>query len=272
MPAWRRHFSAQGSRRPSAHRRRLRTACPGPRRRRHGAGGPGDAAAPGSPGDTRDAGRVRPAGAVACRVGVRMRPPGRPGTGPSPCAGRGRRGWTVPRSFAPMGAGVPSGRAESRARGKVRVAGTMECDRDPDRFRQSRVDAIVAAARPYPPEGRTGSTGSRSGWASPRPMTTDGLPPDRPAPRAPGGGPGGRPQHAGADAGPGDGTPGDGTPDGKAGRLPDPRIRPRPSRQEGTRPLSRARVSRGGTAPPAPTGACAPRSTTAPAAPARWSA
>ncbi|QDO43707.1 FAD-binding oxidoreductase [Streptomyces sp. RLB3-17] len=177
MPAWRRHFSAQGSRRPSAHRRRLRTACPGPRRRRHGAGGPGDAAAPGSPGDTRDAGRVRPAGAVACRVGVRMRPPGRPGTGPSPCAGRGRRGWTVPRSFAPMGAGVPSGRAESRARGKVRVAGTMECDRDPDRFRQSRVDAIVAAARPYPPGGGADWEHREQEWMGPRPMTTDGLPP-----------------------------------------------------------------------------------------------
>lgn len=127
----------------------------------------------------------------------------------------------------------------------------MECDRDPDRFRQSRVDAIVAAARPYPPGGADWERREQE-WMGPRPMTTDGLPLIGPLPGRPGGGPGGRPQHAGADAGPGDGTPGDGTPDGKAGRLPAPRIRPRPSRQEGTRPLCRARVSPGGTAPPAP--------------------
>ncbi|MFE2471844.1 FAD-dependent oxidoreductase [Streptomyces mirabilis] len=151
-----------------------------PRRR-----GPRGCRGAGVPGDARDVGRVRPAGAVACRVGVRMRPPGRPGTGPSPCAGRGRRGWTVPRSFAPMGAGVPSGRAESRARGKVRVAGTMECDRDPDRFRQSRVDAIVAAARPYPPGG--GGLGAQgAGVDGPAPHDHGRPPPDGPLPGRPG--------------------------------------------------------------------------------------
>ncbi|MFJ9478991.1 NAD(P)/FAD-dependent oxidoreductase [Streptomyces mirabilis] len=152
----------------------------------------GDATAPGArgcrgagvPGDARDAGRVRPAGAVACRVGVRVSPPVRPGTGPSPCAGRGRRGWTVPRTFAPMGAGVPSGRAESRARGKVRVAGTMEFDRDPDRFRQSRVDAIVAAARPCLPEADWEHREQE--WMGPRPMTTGGLPLIGPLPGRPG--------------------------------------------------------------------------------------
>ncbi|MFF0130169.1 NAD(P)/FAD-dependent oxidoreductase [Streptomyces mirabilis] len=123
-------------------------------------------------------------GAVACRVGVRVSPPVRPGTGPSPCAGRGRRGWTVPRTFAPMGAGVPSGRAESRARGKVRVAGTMEFDRDPDRFRQSRVDAIVAAARPCLP-GADWEHREQE-WMGPRPMTTDGLPLIGPLPGRPG--------------------------------------------------------------------------------------
>ncbi|MFE7270534.1 hypothetical protein [Streptomyces sp. NPDC057623] len=36
-----------------------------------------------------------------------------------------------------------------------RVAGTMEFDRDPDRFRQGRVEALVAAARPYLPGAAT---------------------------------------------------------------------------------------------------------------------
>lgn len=83
-----------------------------------------------------------------------------------------------------MGAGVPSGRAESRARGKVRVAGTMECDRDPDRFRQSRVDAIVAAARPSLPEADWEHREQE--WMGPRPMTTDGLPLTGPLPGHPG--------------------------------------------------------------------------------------
>ncbi|MEU6572438.1 FAD-binding oxidoreductase [Streptomyces sp. NPDC046805] len=56
----------------------------------------------------------------------------------------------------------------------VRVAGTMEFDRDPDRLRQGRVDAIVAAARPYLP----GADWERreQEWMGPRPMTPDGLP------------------------------------------------------------------------------------------------
>ncbi|MEU9456078.1 FAD-dependent oxidoreductase [Streptomyces sp. NPDC048277] len=57
---------------------------------------------------------------------------------------------------------------------QVRVAGTMEFDRDPDRFRQRRVDAIVAAARPCLPGADWEARESE--WMGPRPMTPDGLP------------------------------------------------------------------------------------------------
>ncbi|MFC9628023.1 hypothetical protein ACFTY8_01760 [Streptomyces mirabilis] len=56
----------------------------------------------------------------------------------------------------------------------MRVAGTREFDRDPDRFRQSRVDAIVAAARPYLPEADWDH--GEQEWMGPRLMSTDGLP------------------------------------------------------------------------------------------------
>jgi D-amino-acid dehydrogenase len=57
---------------------------------------------------------------------------------------------------------------------RLRVAGTMEFDHDPDRFRQRRVDAIIAAARPY----LRGVDWDRheQEWMGPRPMTPDGLP------------------------------------------------------------------------------------------------
>ncbi|MCT9076638.1 NAD(P)/FAD-dependent oxidoreductase [Streptomyces fulvoviolaceus] len=66
---------------------------------------------------------------------------------------------------------------------RVRVAGTMEFDRDPDRFRQGRVDAIVTAARPYLP----GADWDRreQEWMGPRPMTPDGLPLIGPLPGRP---------------------------------------------------------------------------------------
>nr|WP_275424783.1 FAD-dependent oxidoreductase [Streptomyces sp. SID13726] len=65
----------------------------------------------------------------------------------------------------------------------VRVAGTMEFDRDPDRFRQGRVEALVAAARPYLP----GADWARreQEWMGPRPMTPDGLPLIGPVPGHP---------------------------------------------------------------------------------------
>lgn len=56
----------------------------------------------------------------------------------------------------------------------TRVAGTMEFDRDHDRFNARRVTAITAAARPYLRdvawENRTDE------WTGARPMTPDGLP------------------------------------------------------------------------------------------------
>lgn len=58
--------------------------------------------------------------------------------------------------------------------GRVRVAGTMEFERDPDRFRQRRVDAIVRAARPY--LRHAGWDDLRQEWVGARPMTPDGLP------------------------------------------------------------------------------------------------
>lgn len=57
---------------------------------------------------------------------------------------------------------------------RVRVAGTMEFDRDHDRFRQRRIEAITAAARPYL---RDADWAAREHeWMGPRPMTPDGLP------------------------------------------------------------------------------------------------
>lgn len=65
----------------------------------------------------------------------------------------------------------------------VRVAGTMEFDRDLDRFRQGRVQALVAAGRPYLP----GADWERreQEWMGPRPMTPDGLPLTGPVPGRP---------------------------------------------------------------------------------------
>ncbi|AUH39087.1 NAD(P)/FAD-dependent oxidoreductase [Streptomyces sp. CMB-StM0423] len=57
---------------------------------------------------------------------------------------------------------------------QVRVAGTMEFDLDADRFRQHRVEAIVAAARPYLPAADWDRREQE--WVGPRPMTPDGLP------------------------------------------------------------------------------------------------
>ncbi|MFF3458385.1 NAD(P)/FAD-dependent oxidoreductase [Streptomyces sp. NPDC002730] len=57
---------------------------------------------------------------------------------------------------------------------RLRIAGTMEFDHDPDRFRQGRVDAIIAATRPC----LRGADWERreQEWMGPRPMTPDGLP------------------------------------------------------------------------------------------------
>jgi D-amino-acid dehydrogenase len=61
-----------------------------------------------------------------------------------------------------------------RADGGTRIAGTMELDCAHDRFDERRVEAIVAAARPYLRgvawERRTAE------WMGPRPMTPNGLP------------------------------------------------------------------------------------------------
>jgi D-amino-acid dehydrogenase len=57
---------------------------------------------------------------------------------------------------------------------KVRIAGTMEFDRDHDRFHARRIDAIVAAARPYL-DGIDWDA-RQDEWVGPRPMTPDGLP------------------------------------------------------------------------------------------------
>lgn len=57
---------------------------------------------------------------------------------------------------------------------RLRIAGTMEFDRDHDRFQSRRIAAIVRAAGPY----LTGVDwdGRRDEWVGPRPMTPDGLP------------------------------------------------------------------------------------------------
>ncbi|MFE2444851.1 NAD(P)/FAD-dependent oxidoreductase [Streptomyces sp. NPDC059426] len=66
---------------------------------------------------------------------------------------------------------------------RVRVAGTMEFERDADRFRQRRIEAIVAAARPYL---RHADWDDRQEeWVGPRPMTPDGLPLIGPVPGHP---------------------------------------------------------------------------------------
>ena len=67
---------------------------------------------------------------------------------------------------------------------RVRIAGTMEFDRDPDHFRQARLDALVTAARPYLP-GADWSHREQD-WMGPRPMTPDGLPLIGPVPGHPG--------------------------------------------------------------------------------------
>jgi D-amino-acid dehydrogenase len=58
--------------------------------------------------------------------------------------------------------------------GAIRVGGTMEFDRQHDRFNPRRIAMIVAAARPYVNgvnwDERTAE------WMGPRPMTSDGLP------------------------------------------------------------------------------------------------
>ena len=56
----------------------------------------------------------------------------------------------------------------------VRIAGTMEFDRDPHRFNHRRVGAIVAAAKPFL-TGVSWEERTRE-WVGPRPMTSDGLP------------------------------------------------------------------------------------------------
>lgn len=56
----------------------------------------------------------------------------------------------------------------------TRVAGTMEIDREYDRFDRRRVEAIVAAARPFI-RGVTWEQRTCE-WMGPRPMTSSGLP------------------------------------------------------------------------------------------------
>ncbi|MEU8725928.1 NAD(P)/FAD-dependent oxidoreductase [Streptomyces antimycoticus] len=56
---------------------------------------------------------------------------------------------------------------------RVRAAGTMGFERDADRFRQRRVEVIVAAARPYLRHADGGDRQEK--WVGPRPMTPDGL-------------------------------------------------------------------------------------------------
>ena len=56
----------------------------------------------------------------------------------------------------------------------TRIAGTMELDRRHDRFDRRRVEAIVAAARPYLRGARWEQRWAE--WVGPRPMTPTGLP------------------------------------------------------------------------------------------------
>ncbi|MBT2674873.1 FAD-dependent oxidoreductase [Streptomyces sp. ISL-14] len=140
---------------------------------------------------------------------------------------------SLPRRLVHLG----SAKAVPAPLGKgVRVAGTMEFDRDPDRFRQGRVEALVAAARPYLP----GADWERreQEWMGPRPMTPDGLPLIGPLP--------GRPRvllatghnMLGRDAGPGDGTAGRRAADGGGG--PGPAARFAPGRSVGPAPSGSA--------------------------------
>ncbi|QPP07969.1 FAD-binding oxidoreductase [Streptomyces bathyalis] len=57
---------------------------------------------------------------------------------------------------------------------RIRVAGTMEFDRNHDRFNPRRVRAITAAARPYFKGVKWEHLENE--WVGPRPMTPDGLP------------------------------------------------------------------------------------------------
>jgi D-amino-acid dehydrogenase len=57
---------------------------------------------------------------------------------------------------------------------RLRIAGTMEFDRDHDRFHARRIDAIVRAAGPY--LAGVDWANRRDEWVGPRPMTPDGLP------------------------------------------------------------------------------------------------
>ncbi|GAA1971563.1 NAD(P)/FAD-dependent oxidoreductase [Amycolatopsis minnesotensis] len=57
--------------------------------------------------------------------------------------------------------------------GRLRVAGTMEFDSDPDAFHARRIAAIVAAARPYL---AADWDGRRDEWVGARVLTPDGLP------------------------------------------------------------------------------------------------
>jgi D-amino-acid dehydrogenase len=108
----------------------------------------------------------------------------RPGVRTEEAAGKGYSfsvpAGSLPRRLVHLG----SAKAVLAPLGKeVRVAGTMEFDRDPDRFRQGRVEALVAAARPYLP----GADWERreQEWMGPRPMTPDGLPLIGPVPGRP---------------------------------------------------------------------------------------
>ncbi|UYQ66792.1 NAD(P)/FAD-dependent oxidoreductase [Streptomyces peucetius] len=57
---------------------------------------------------------------------------------------------------------------------RLRVAGTMELDRDHDRFRERRIRALVAAVRPYLRD--VDWADRQEEWVGSRTMTPDGLP------------------------------------------------------------------------------------------------
>ncbi len=67
---------------------------------------------------------------------------------------------------------------------QVRIAGTMELDRDRDLFNPGRVNSIIAAARPFLTE-EVDWTTRRNEWVGPRPMTADGMPIIGPLPNQP---------------------------------------------------------------------------------------
>ncbi|MEU5926281.1 FAD-dependent oxidoreductase [Streptomyces antimycoticus] len=66
---------------------------------------------------------------------------------------------------------------------RVRAAGTMGFERDAVRFRQRRVEVIVAAARPY--LRHADGDDRQEEWVGPRPMPPDGLPLIGPVPGHP---------------------------------------------------------------------------------------